>query len=402
MSLLSGAGSLRLSPNERIAAPDSTPVADPAGQYSNVTQIEHAGADRNHIHAAGGQMSCDAQDVVAAAQHEPCSDGREAGTRLLPQPLLSRPPSDAINFIRIMHRKRDVLLRSDGDAVRRIKAKCRSAAGYDPALTGAAKKAQEAVVKNAFNAVTDQDGSALAGIALTVFLICDALIESIDLFRKGRIDAERKAKDMMQTLHVAPFVESTRGFGWVGLMQIIGEAGDLSNYANPAKLWKRFGLGLISSGERQRKFTDAAKAREAGYSPTRRSLMYVIGDSLIKQKGPYRDLYLQRLAIEHAKAVTEGLIPATTTASTVASWQERGLPALTKVSKLTKECRSAGHMALRAQRYVEKRLLRDLWRAWTNQPPSSGQHQQDTHSPIARDLGGPSIIEPDRLAQEPA
>lgn len=351
-----------------------TPVRAPGGQLGAVTHEGDATAEHDPIHALGGQRIGVTLDRAAAAEHEPCSDGREASRNLSPLASAPRVPSDTINFIRIMHRKRDVLLRSEGDAVRRIKAKCRSAVGYDPSLTGGAKKAQEAAVKEAYDAATDKKRPELDGVALTVFLICETLVDAMALFRKGVLDAEREARTRMQQTHLAKFVEATRGFGWVGLMQIIGEAGDLWNYANPAKLWKRFGLGLIGSGERQRKFTEAAKALEAGYSPTRRSLMYVIGDSLIKPQGPYRDLYLQRLAIEHAKAIAEGLIPATTTASTVASWVERGLPALSKVSKLTKDHRGAGHMAQRAQRYVEKRLLRDLWRAWRCQvgdPPAA-------------------------------
>jgi hypothetical protein len=126
------------------------------------------------------------------------------------------------------------------------------------------------------------------------------------------------------------FAEPICGFGAIGLGQIIGEAGDLSNYANPAKLWKRFGVGLVN-GERQRKSLDKEKALAFGYNPRRRSVLHVIGDSLIKKQNPYRELYLQRKEYEKAKA--------------------------------TQLAPMAHH--LRALRYVEKRLLRDLWRAWT-------------------------------------
>ena len=75
-------------------------------------------------------------------------------------------------------------------------------------------------------------------------------------FREVR--EETKYEHMMafaKALPVASFVEETRGFGYLGLAQIVAEAGDLSNYANPAKLWKRFGLAVID-GRAQRRVAD--------------------------------------------------------------------------------------------------------------------------------------------------
>lgn len=155
-----------------------------------------------------------------------------------------------------------------------------------------------------------------------------------DNFHRLRLAAEKRMRKLARELPVWPFVESVCGFGDLGLAQIVAEAGDLSNYAGPAKLWKRFGLAVIG-GERQRKVAnDPALAIAHGYSPTRRSLVFVIGDSLIKKQNRYRDLYLARKEVERAKA-----------------------PDAPKM---------AHHR--RAKRYVEKRLLRDLWRAWRNLP----------------------------------
>lgn len=151
--------------------------------------------------------------------------------------------------------------------------------------------------------------------------------------RRQRSRVERELTAHAERLPVfAAFVEPLCGFGALGFAQIVGEAGDLSNYANPAKLWKRMGLGLVN-GERQRKCTDAEKAAAHGYSPRRRSIMFVIGDSLLKKQNAYRELYLARKEYEQTK-VPDG---------TKMLWHRR------------------------AQRYVEKRLLRDLWRAWRDQ-----------------------------------
>lgn len=130
------------------------------------------------------------------------------------------------------------------------------------------------------------------------------------------------------------FGRDVRGFGEVSLAVIIAEAGDLSNYANPGKLWKRMGLAAhqnrvpagLSAEERKQAWLDRK------YSPRRRSHSWNIGDALIKgnQDGPYRTLYLQRKAYELQRN-----------------------PEMTKM-----------HAHRRAQRYMEKRLLKHLWQAW--------------------------------------
>jgi hypothetical protein len=164
-------------------------------------------------------------------------------------------------------------------------------------------------------------------------------------------------KEMERLAKILPvwseFGESIRGFGAGSLAVIVGEAGDLSNYATHSKLWKRMGLAVID-GVRQgglRKSADKETWIEHGYSPVRRSRMWNIGDTLMKgnQDGPYRTSYLDRKAYERARAEMNGL--------TVA-------PAAKIPAKRKDEFMSDGHIHLRAQRYMEKRLLRDLWKAW--------------------------------------
>jgi hypothetical protein len=258
----------------------------------------------------------------------PESSGGEARRELPPVDNLPRTPLDLIDSIREAHRKRHLEMRSEGDAMRRINSVCKRAAGCSLDATPPERKRAERDADEAVKQVLKKAPASDAAIAAAPLL--DSILAAVALFKKSRAETEKMLRAWAEQTHVAKFVNDTPGFGFLGLGQIIGEAGDLSAYATPAKLWKRFGLGLISSGERQRKFADEAKAKEAGYSPRRRSLMFVIGDSLIKKKGPYRDLYLARKAYEQEKA-----------------------PTLTKM---------AWHR--RAQRYTEKRLLRDLWRAW--------------------------------------
>lgn len=151
----------------------------------------------------------------------------------------------------------------------------------------------------------------------------------------------------------AEFAEPVRGFGARSLAVIIGETGDLSNYASHSKVWKRMGVAVMD-GVRQGGLRKASNKEDwiaHGYSPLRRSRMFVIGDALIKSNGDgkYRQCYLARKEYERARAQAIGLIVA---------------PAAKIPAKRKNEFMSDGHIHHRAQRYMEKRLLRDLWQAW--------------------------------------
>jgi hypothetical protein len=149
------------------------------------------------------------------------------------------------------------------------------------------------------------------------------------------------------------FCEPIYGFGPISLAIIVGEAGNLDNYDSDTKLWKRMGVAVIN-GDRQgivpKGIIGAARKEawiERGYSPIRRSRLFTIGGPLIQlNKGVYRAAY------EHRRRHTQITHP---------EWwvDASGKPKLTKDGTP-----ASAHGALDAQRYMEKRLLRDLWRAW--------------------------------------
>lgn len=156
------------------------------------------------------------------------------------------------------------------------------------------------------------------------------------------------------------FAEGVRGFGARSLAVIVAEAGDLSNYPKKGHLWKRMGLAVMD-GVRQgglRKSAAADEWIEHGYNAKRRSQMFVIGDVLVKVGEHYRAVYLARKEYERARAIASGL--------TVA-------PAAKIPAKRKDEFVSDGHIHLRAQRYMEKMLLRDLLVAWKNERKATGQ-----------------------------
>lgn len=164
------------------------------------------------------------------------------------------------------------------------------------------------------------------------------LEEALDTLKPFRAEVEREMAKIAKTLGMNEFVDSVPGFGYFGLALIVSETGDLLNYANPGKVWKRLGLAVFD-GKSQRRVAGAG-AIEQGYSPMRRSLMFTIGDSLIKKQNVYRELYLERKMYE----------------------RERD-PEMSDM-----------HSHRRAQRYMEKRLLKNVWQVWRNVEADASEH----------------------------
>lgn len=177
-------------------------------------------------------------------------------------------------------------------------------------------------------------------------------------FEKIEGDAKKKMARLAKQLPVwESFGANVRGFGEVSLAVIVAEAGDLSNYATYWKLWRRMGMApftknRVTKSGKQWRTAGGLNADDwlfFGYSPRRRSEMFVIEEALYKQQGEYRQVYLDRKEYLRQRAEARGL--------TVA-------PA----GKIPKDHRdefvSLGHIDHDAKRYMGKRLLRDLWKAW--------------------------------------
>src|SRR5262249_44139760 len=127
------------------------------------------------------------------------------------------------------------------------------------------------------------------------------LIESSSIaaggFDKMVVQLDKQMEKLAKTLPVAAWAKfpERRGFGLLSLATIIGETGDLNNYPNPAKVWRRMGcapftsdgktlMGATWKSGREGKLS-SDEWEEYGYSPRRRSVMFVIGECLVKQNG---------------------------------------------------------------------------------------------------------------------
>jgi len=186
----------------------------------------------------------------------------------------------------------------------------------------------------------DSDGRAAAIYDEALYAV-EVLMLSEYQIHQPRMFAETQLIKAASTLPVALWVESIKGLGikGVGLGQIVGEAGDLSKYPTKATLWKRMGVAVFD-GERQRKTKDKELAKLYGYSPKRRSILFGLGESMIKAQGTYAPVYYREKArqIEMHPDLLE---------------KEGG----------------KGHISNRARRYMEKMMLRDLWQVWTGRKP---------------------------------
>lgn len=295
------------------AASDLLPPAD-ANEAMSRDQSAGASAGISSTHC--GQ--------VRRANHAPAvAVGLSSGGEGQGERVAHSRHADAPAFLRIReyHRKRVDLHRAEKALTLRIKAVCRRFCDGD--------KDEAEVLYKALGDPDAHEHSAHASDWVA------PLIASRDMIEAERKKPEKLMAKEAKALAAWPWVESVGGFGALGFAQIIGEAGDLRNYSNPAKLWKRMGLAVINGG-RQRKIA-GDEALLHGYSPDRRSIVWNVGACVIKYtRGPnaYRDLYLARKVVEQSK-VPDG---------TKALWHNR------------------------AKRYMEKRLLRDLWRAFRNEP----------------------------------
>jgi len=157
---------------------------------------------------------------------------------------------------------------------------------------------------------------------------------------KQRKDIERRMEKIAKTFPapIINWVTSIRGMGVLGLALLIAEIGDPNDYDKISKIWKRMGVAVID-GERQgfKLKGQTEKGLAHGYCPRRRSVLWTIGDSLLKHQrpknkphGPYGVIY------NNEKAKQQMLNP--------------------------DKAKMFYHR--RAQRAAEKRLLKHLWENW--------------------------------------
>jgi hypothetical protein len=172
-----------------------------------------------------------------------------------------------------------------------------------------------------------------------------------DVLERARKYEEEQIEKLARELPIWAWIrDEVRGCSALTLGLIVGEAcgaelSTIDQYDGPAKLWKRFGLAIVE-GERQGRRSDPDLAALHGYSPSRRSRLWVAGDCLIKagEKGKYYQIYRAR-----KDYLTER------------GWCGK---CHAKNEKTDREVCTPAHLHNSAKRYMEKAFLKDLWREW--------------------------------------
>ena len=285
--------------------------ADAVGHKRLENQLEHAnstlisGHMRDELHLSGAGIG----EGQSVSETHP-----------------ARADPELIDAIREQWKRRVAWHRAEKSLTLQAKAICRR-------LCGGCKTEAERVFKAAH-------GKGEHDLASIAFAATWPLIEARNVLEAQRKAVEKHLEKVVKALPVYGWVQQTRGVGPLMLAGIVGEAGDVGSYKSVSALWKRMGLAVMPSG-RQRRIA-GVEALEHGYSPERRSLMWNIGACVLKaqvRKDPEDEekrigldylgqLYLERKAYEADRV------------------------------------ESKAHAHNRAQRYIEKRFLRQLYAAW--------------------------------------
>jgi hypothetical protein len=250
-----------------------------------------------------------------------------------------------IEEIRELHTRNQMTIRNVNRINNSFSGTVRWALGYDPfdedekAKAEIIKSAQKVVkfLKTGNDRPMDVSEEDMEMLRQT-YIATEASVVPLNGLRKS-IESEMKKK--ARKLDIYPWVNGIYGLSEYGLAQIIGESGDLSNYKSVAAVWKRFGLACDETGRRQglvpSSVTGEARKQmyiDDGYVPRRRSIMYCIGESIVKvNKGTYNAHYKRRKDYENAR--TDERAP-----------------------------KSKMHAHKRAMRYATKMLLKDLYLEW--------------------------------------
>jgi hypothetical protein len=248
--------------------------------------------------------------------------------------------NSVVNELIERSRQRNDLHRSEKGLTLRIKAIFRRLHGGDKDKANAAYKATidkwlKQQIKAGFggdeliflaNQELTDEPARIAFISALPLLVARATLEPERRKHEARMSA------LATTLPIYPWIAGIRGVSAMSLASVIAETGIPTRFNSVTKLWKRMGLSTIC-GERQRRCADRDKALLHGFSPQRRSVMWVIGDLLIKMQSddmPFRALYLKEKA-----------------------YQKATHPDIRDITAHN-----------RAKRKMEKEFLKQIWRQW--------------------------------------
>ncbi len=289
---------------------------------------------------SGGQLSkCREANSPVQAGKELSDEGQLAICQeaALPMPLsLDSICNNLIN----LRRDDYFLIRAGSRETLAIKSYIRSKCGWRYMASKAENKAPKAESEQAYKK--------LMGVKVRKNPMSDARFNELGLeilkpraialreIEKQRDVLEKSILELAKQLPAFKWSESIRGFGALSLARVVGEAGNLSAYHSRDALVKYLGVAPT--------FVYLKRTKKGKYVPLIpkkiRSVMYVIGDNLLRLKNPvydaiYREQHARRRKLRDAEFTAKP--------------KKKGLK---------------GHLHFQAHRAMERTFIRDLYAAW--------------------------------------
>ncbi len=279
-----------------------------------------------------------------------------------------------------LQRQRSVVMKSRNMQQNRLRALVAGEIGYS-------NKMEEKERSKKFKEADDKIKEIIAGEG-TGFRFREIVLTSmigIKAFDDAKKEYEKQINKIAKTLPVAKWVlqPEQRGFGLKFLGYVIGETGDLRNYANPAKVWKRLGCapwtfsGHTAMGatwkhpNRQPVKLPKQEWEAFGYSPRRRSLSWLIGVNIVRQNfiGGSASETDPRLVDEEEieSGGDAGLGSPETDTGSAGPYRSRYLEAK-KSAAIKHPDWTPQHCNFHGMLVATKLLLKNLWIEWNGKP----------------------------------
>jgi hypothetical protein len=260
---------------------------------------------------------------------------------------------EIIALIRDHHKQRRFAMKIQQKLDRALESFIRvNATKWQPDLDEAERKKINVEVKELIKAL--RSGDKTDPILTNIVAVSDKARWPADEMRKK---AEDEMEKLAVQLRVYPWIEKIHGVAAPGLATIVAEAGDLSKYPNPAKLWNRLGFapydGFAGSTWKRETWRPRALTKEEWiehpFNGARYALIHQIALWLVnaqttsklknasgrtepKPNSPYGELYCKRYY---------------------------------EITSVTHPDWSDGHRRMDALRVTMKHFLVMLWAEWT-------------------------------------
>lgn len=206
--------------------------------------------------------------------------------------------------------------------------------------------------------------------------------EAMDIFYTNERETAETLEAMVAGLPITEFATSIDGVSLLSVAQLIGMAGNLSNYPTHSALWKRLGLGSVQGVYKdpktpellgksydmvQQRTKNKELAKEMGFRPNYRGICHQIHDSILMAS--IRKVSTELGAVWAAEGGTvfvddgvEKVVRPGAEKYVVPFIEKREFYRTTpdKEGKM----RSDGHASKCAKRWMVKNFIRDFYKAW--------------------------------------